>query len=263
MVFIKRFFRKIRTKEEINNEISKFEKKFGKLKEIEKLKESFELDELREKFFHNLFLLGYERNKNKKKKLLDEAKDIAKKVPELKGWPENAVKFWDTEAFRWQAAIPLKVRTLIKDELSKRIKKGLNLSLGSGNYPYIENSILIDYSKEMLKIVRKAKKKIVYDINKKLPFNSNHFDSVTAVFIVDYLKDLKKVLKDVKRVLKKNGKLVIVNSKNQINELYHMQEKKTWKAIELKNILVSLGFKVKIDTKKIDNKELFFIEAVK
>ena len=65
-------------------------------------------------------------------------------------------------------------------------------------------------------------------------------DNITAVFIVDYLDNLRNALKEAKRVLKKNGKLIIINSKKPISSFYQIQEKKFWKANELKKLLIEV-----------------------
>lgn len=254
-----RLFRRIKTKEEIEKEIDRFAEKRGNSKEINELKKSLDTDS----FYEKLFLLSYEKDKNKKAELLKQAKEIADKVPELNGWPKDKKKFWSIEAFRWNQAIPDKLRQGIKSELNNIIKTSNILSLGSGSYPYLENSVLIDFSEEMLKEAKSAKKKIAWDINKNLPFEKEEFDAVTAIFIINYLSDLKKTLKEAKRVLKKEGTLVIINLKNQIEDFYHSQEEKTWSIKELEDLLLSLNFKVKAEIKVIENKELIFIEAVK
>ena len=92
---------------------------------------------------------------------------------------------------------------------------------------------------------------------------TNSFDNITAVFIVNYLTNLKITLKELKRILKKNGKLIIVNSKKPVIRLYKTQEKKFWQPNELKKLLISLNFKVTAEEKRINNTKLIFIEAVK
>src|SRR3989344_5215497 len=158
--------RKIKTAEEISKEIDEFAEKRGSSKEINELKNSLKID----LFYDKLFLASYEKDKNKEKQLLKQAKEIADKVPELKGWPEDKKKFWSIEAYRWNKTIPDKVRSGISSELNNLIKTNNNLSLGSGSYPYLENSVLIDFSEEMLKEAKNAKKKVLWDINKSLPF---------------------------------------------------------------------------------------------
>ncbi|MBW2993458.1 hypothetical protein KY317_02695, partial [Candidatus Woesearchaeota archaeon] len=105
-------------------------------------------ENLRDEFFNTLLRLTYIADKNKRKALVKKAKLIADKIPELEGWPKKE-KFWDAEAGSWIVKIPKYVRQFIRKQLLKKIKPGtLNLSLGSGPYPYIKDSVLMDYSEK-------------------------------------------------------------------------------------------------------------------
>ena len=118
----------------------------------------------------------------------------------------------------------------------------------------------------MLKSVSsvKFKARIEYDLEKgKLPFQDKSFDSVTMVFIIDYLKNLKQVLKEVKRVLKPKGKLILVNSKKPIDSWYRNHEVKHLTRKEIKELLQKEGFKVKVEEKKINKIVLLFVEGFK
>jgi hypothetical protein len=258
-----RKFKKKITKEQINNKIKRFVSRFGENKDIKKIKQ----EELKDQFYDILFNINLISDKKEKEELIAKAKKIASKIPELKGWPKESKKFWDIEAYAWLGQIPRKIRELIKTELMKRIPPGgLNLSLGSGSYPYIEYSVLLDLSREMLKSVPavKYKAKIEYDLEKgKLPFNDDSFDTITMVFVIDYLENLKSVFDEIKRILKTNGKLILVQSEKPINELYRSQEVKHLDKNEIKSLLREAGFKVKIKEKKIDKIVLLFVEGVK
>jgi SAM-dependent methyltransferase len=228
--------------------------KAGKSKEVKEFKKFHLEEDLRDAFFNKLFLIGYEKDKKKKQKLLKQAKNIAKKIPDLKDWPKDPKTFWNIESYGWESRIPKEIREEIKKELSQL--KGKNLSLGSGSHPYVANSTLIDISEEMLKNLKG--KKVILDLNKaKLPFKNNTFDSVTMVFIVDYLKNLKQLIKEVKRVLNKDGKLIIINSKKPINEFYRIQEHQH--VTDFNKILKD--FKVEIKEKLICNQNIIFIQA--
>ena len=135
--------------------------------------------------------------------------------------------------------------------------------MGSGSYPYVKNSVLLDFSKEMLKSAGKAyKHKVLYDLdNETLPFKSESFNSITAVFIINYIKNPEYVLKEAKRVLNKKGKIIIVQSSKPIAYFYKIKQKKSWSAKEIEKILKQLKFKTKIIKKKINNTELVFIEG--
>ena len=205
--------------------------KLLKNKILKKLKgkqlEEFKQDELKDDFFDLFMKIGFAKTNQKKQDLIKKASKIADKIPEFKGWPK-AEKIWDIEAFGWTGQIPKKVRNTIKQELRKRISPGsLNLALGSGAYPYLEESVLLDYSEEMLRAAVKYKKKVLYDINKgKLPFKKNEFDSITMVFVINYLDNPKQVFKETKRILKTNGKLIIIQSAKSLNYLSKIVEKK-------------------------------------
>lgn len=237
-----------------------FKKEKDAIKKIEKeIKEANRSEKLKDDFFSLLFMMGYSKGK-KRKELIKKAKKIANKIPEYKGWPENMEKFWNAEAFGWDARIPEEIRKLIKKELRKRIK-GKNIELGSGSCPYISRSTILDFSKDMLANAPKGHKKIFSDLNKELPFKNSSFDSASVVFVVDYLKNLNKTLKEIRRILKKQGKLIIIQSKRPISDYYHKHEKKFWKASELNKLLKLNNFKTKINEFKIQNNELVLIEA--
>jgi len=201
------------------------------------------------------------RNIDKKvKKLFDKGKKKeAKEFLDFfeKGGLQDSKFFWNMASYKWDKRISKEIREFIKKELSDL--RGMNLSLGSGCYPYIKNSVLVDFSEEMLKKVGGGKK-VNLDLNKgKLPFSDSSFDSVTMVFIVDYLKNLDKLFKEVKRVLNKDGKLVVVNSKKPIDEFYRKQEVKHHDEESLKEIL--RDFKVNIKEKSIGKRTLVFAEC--
>ncbi|MBW2981868.1 class I SAM-dependent methyltransferase [Candidatus Woesearchaeota archaeon] len=264
------FFKKKKTEDiekEIDRKIKKFVKRFGKTKEIKELTEMTKQDKLKDDFFDIIFKLSYISNKRQRQQLIKKAKDLSDKIPELKGWPSDSKKFWDAEAYAWLSKIPRKIRESIKQELMKRIPSGkINLSLGSGSYPYIEESILLDFSAEMLKSVPpiKYKARLEYDLELgKLPFKNNSFDTITMVFIIDYLKNINSVLKEVNRILKPKGKLILVNAKKPIDIWYRKHEVKQYSKDDIISLLKQAGFKVNIKEKKIDKITLFIAEGLK
>jgi len=252
---------------EIDNKIKKFIKKFGKTKEIKEFQEITKQDKLKDDFFDIIFKLSYISNKKQREGLIKKAKNLADKIPELRGWPDDSKAFWGAEAYTWLLKIPKKVREEIKKELLKRIPLGkLNLSLGSGSYPYVEESVMLDFSTEMLKSVPpiKYKARLEYDLEKgTLPFKNNSFDTITMVFIIDYLKNLKPVLKEAKRVLKPKGKLILINAKKPIDKWYRKHEVRQYTKNQIKSLLKQAGFKTKIEEKKIDKITLFIAEGIK
>ncbi|MBD3354738.1 methyltransferase domain-containing protein [Candidatus Woesearchaeota archaeon] len=170
----------------------------------------------------------------------------------------DAKFFWNVASYKWDERISLEVRNFIKKELSSL--RGMNLSLGSGCYPYVKNSVLVDFSDEMLKKAEGCKK-LKLDLNKgKLPFSENSFDSVTMVFVVDYLKNLDKLLIEVRRVLKDKGNLVIVNTKKPVDDFYRKQEIKHYNGEDLKRILK--GFDAEIHEKRVKGMDLIFVNSV-
>lgn len=196
---------------------------------------------------------------------MKKAKALADKIPEFRGWPKGR-KFWDIEALSWVIKIPPHVREFIKKELLNVIKPGsLNLALASGSYPYIKDSVLLDYSKKMLENVTvKYRKKVIHDLQKiPWPFKSNTFDSITAVFIIDYLKNLKQVFKEARRILKTKGKLIIVQSAKPLGEFYKTKLVKEYKPDEIVKLLKQAGFRAKQESKRVKNTYLVFIEARK
>jgi hypothetical protein len=258
------FFQK--TEEDIKKEIEKKINrliKAGKTKEAEEFTKFHEQEDLKDAFFNKLFMWGHTNDKEKRRQLFKEAANLAKNIYGLEGWPNDAKTFWDVESYGWLLRIPKDIREFIKKDLLSRIDtKKSNLSLGCGSYPYIENSVLVDFSENMLNSVpnEMAKEKVLHNLeDKTLPFKDNSFDSVNLVFVVDYIQNLKNLFKEIKRVLKKNGKLVIVQSKEPIDEFYRTQEVRHLAGMDLKKLLI--GFCVTIDEKQIGNKVLVFVEA--
>jgi len=260
-------FRRKITKEKIQSKIKRFISRFGKTSDAKSVQKFLEEDEIKDEFLSYLVKIKFAKGPEKDR-LVKEAKSIADKIPEFKGWPEKPIKFWDIEALGWKTKIPSHVRLFIRKELFKKIKLGgLNLSLGPGSYPYIEDSVLVDISSEMLKAVEPAvkfKRKLVYDLDEgSLPFKDNIFDNVTMVFVVNYLTNLEKMLKEIYRVLKKKGRLIIVQSAKALDDWYVGQEKKQWKPKELVSLLKQSGFEVKLQNKTAKRTKLVFIEALK
>ena len=242
----------------------------NKLKKLKNNKEAYELkkivgeENLRDDFFDIMFKIGYTKSREKRKQLIKKARKIAEKIPEFSGWPSSS-KFWDVEAIAWIVNIPETVRDFIKKEINKTIPKGLNLSLGCGSFPYVRNSVLLDFSEEMLKSAGNSfKNKVVYDLNNStLPFRSFSFDSVTMVFVANYIKDLKYLLTEVKRVLKQGGKTIIVQSAEPIAEFYRMKESKAWKPKDIEKIMKSLKFNTEVYETSIGRTNLIFFKGVK
>lgn len=209
-------------------------------------------------FYANLLRLNYIRDKDDIKKLVDINKRIASNIPELNGWPYDSLKFWDIESAGWNNKINEKIRDEIKKELKEL--KGLNLGLGSGSYAYVKNSVFLDISFQMLKEINQ-KNRIQFKIKDSLPFKSNSFDSVTMIFLLNYLETPEFIFKEIKRILKKHGKLVIIQPKFPTDDFYKFQEKKHRGLDEIKKYLSD--FKINSYEKKIGGKVISFIKASK
>ena len=135
--------------------------------------------------------------------------------------------------------------------------------MGSGSCPYVPGSVLVDLSKDMLSVPPASHydKRIVMDLDKQfLPFKDGSFDSVTMVFLLNYLESPGKVLQEVKRVLKPDGRLFIVQSAEPLNLLYQCQEKEFFDSEKLKIILKTNGFNFDVQQMSCD-KDLVFVDC--
>lgn len=238
--------------------IKKIDSKIKRLKN-NKVKDFHEREVLRDSFYNKLFLYNYTKDNKKRKELFNEAKEIASRLPDLKGWPNDPKIFWDVESYGWSMRIKKEVREFISKELSKKTK-GEVLSLGSGSCPYVENAVLVDISEKMLGSAKGCREKIVFDVEKAdLPFKEKRFDCAALVFLLDYIKDPQKLIQRVLKVLKKGGKIFIVQNKKPVDDFYRVHEKKHLAAKELRLLLK--GMNSKISEKKIAGNVLVFAEA--
>lgn len=162
-------------------------------------------------------------------------KELSKKVSWAKGWPEKNESFWNAEAFMWQRKIDKKIREVIEKELDF-LRPGKNLDLGCGSYSYIR-SIGIDVSKKMLDFNDNLSERIVSDLEKPLPFTERSFDSVTAIFLLNYIHHYKRLLSEAHRVLKSGGYLVAVLSAKGINDWEKQKEINSFNSEEWKQTM--------------------------
>jgi SAM-dependent methyltransferase len=144
---------------------------------------------------------------------------IAQKVPWALNWPESNTSFWNAEAFMWNHKISKETRDLIQSELSSLT--GKNLDLGCGSYSYIP-SVGFDISEKMLKFNDNCYQKIIGDLENNLPFTPI-FDSVTAIFVLNYVKNYDSLLSEIYRVLKVDGTFIMVIS-SKINDWQKQKE---------------------------------------
>ena len=166
-------------------------------------------------FFKGLIELQYGRNVERK------LKKISQNVHWAQGWPEDKRSFWNAEAFMWGHKIETGKRELITSELKDF--SGKNLDLGCGAYSYIP-SVGADISEKMLLFNEKCSDKVVADLEKELPFADASFDSTTAVFLFNYIKDYQNLLLEIKRVLKDKAKFMMVLYSGNINEWQRQKE---------------------------------------
>lgn len=228
---------------------------FNKLKERifgskdESLKKQFEQDNLMDEFMDKLKEVNYHKSTD-----IASLLDISEKIDYLKDWPNNPEKFWNLEAPFWYRRIDENTKQAIIEELNKNIS-GKTLNIGSGSFPYID-SINLDISFEMLNW-NPSKNKIQADALA-LPFKEDSFDSIIAVFVVNYIKDLNTFIKEIKRVLKKNSNLFLVQGKS-INPLHQLAENKLFSIAKFAGLLRNNGFSVR----KIEKNNLIFLRCKK
>ena len=196
-------------------------------------------------FFNTLQELNYARGEGQEL-LVRKAQGYARLIPQYSQWPVDKKQFWNAEALCWNGRIENEMRNKISEELS--FLTGLNLDLGAGSYSYVKNSIAVDFSEEML-VLNEAEYKAVADLERPLVFRSEIFDSVTAVFVVNYVEHVEQLIKEVKRVLKVGGKFAIVFA-DDISELHKIHYKNSYGKEELTVLLNSGRFRVNSYTKE-------------
>jgi len=219
------------------------------------LRREFEQELLLDEFEQVLFKINYHDMD-----LVDQAVKIAKRIKTLHDWPENQELFWNWEAVGWKARVPVHVKDFIAEELSY-LMKGKNLEIGCGSVCYIPGSVCIDVSHDMLMYNESgARAQARAEL---LCCKSDVFDSVTLVFVANYLPDLVKVAYELRRVLKREGKVVCVLSAKPIHRLHRLVETKSFSVDKLVYALNRVGLKTKKEKKVVGNTELFFVEGVK
>lgn len=203
------------------------------------------------RFFQGLLELQYGQPVQSK------LKKLASKISWARGWPENKESFWNAEAFMWSRKIKKETRALITQEL-QFLTTGKNLDIGCGAYSYIP-SVGFDLSSQMLKLNDSCTEKILGDVERKLPFKDKSFDSVTAIFVLNYVQNYPQLLQEIKRVLKPKGQFAMVLSATKINDWQRQKEVNHFEGKRWKKMLEKEGFKIKIYQKE----RLWFWEGVK
>ncbi len=184
-------------------------------------------------------------------------KKIAASIPWAHGWPENKESFWNAESFMWVRKIEKNVREIIRQELQP-LARGKNLDLGCGAYSYIP-SVGFDISPQMLQLNELCYEKVQGDVEEKLPFKDKSFDSVTAIFLLNYVENYFELLQEIARALKPKGRFVAIFSASRINEWQRQKEINTFGVKEWEEIIKNAGFKVKSYQKK----KVWFLKGTK
>ena len=177
--------------------------------------------------------------------VIDRLVDISHNVEWAQDWPKNDISFWNAEAFMWGYKVDKSVRKLIEEELS--FLKGKNLDVGCGSYSYIE-SVGVDFSSKKLQFNDNCVEKIEYNLEKGLPSLSG-FDSVTAVFVLNYITNLEGLLDSIKTVLVDGGVFVCVLYGKELNQWQKQMEVNDYGIDEWKEVL-STKFNVTCNQKE-------------
>jgi SAM-dependent methyltransferase len=179
-------------------------------------------------------------------------KKLAKLAPKVlwaKGWPQKKKAFWNSEAFMWKCKVDKTERDLITKELKKLgFHNGKNLDIGGGSFSYVPSTV-IDCSEKMLLFNENATNIILGDLENKLPINSNSFDSITAIFVLNYVKNLSLLLAEIKRVVKPGGKIMVVQSAIGVSLLHQMHENNNWSKEKWQNLFIGASFNLKFKQK--------------
>ena len=195
-----------------------------------------ELIDAETEFFSGLIELQYGQNVEKK------LSKISKKISWAKNWPEDKKSFWNAEAFMWQRKINQKIRKIIKEEITF-LNSGKNLDLGCGSYSYM-SSVGFDISEKMLIFNENCFEKIVGDLEKRLPFEGDSFNSITAIFVLNYVRNYQQLLQEIKRIIQINGVFMFVLYSKEINSWQRRKEVNLFSEERWKEILTMNGFKV-------------------
>ncbi len=201
-------------------------------------------------FFKGLIELQYGLN------VEDKLCEISKDVSWARNWPEDKKSFWNAEAFMWNKKIDKEIRELIRGEV-KFLSGGKNLDLGCGSYSYLK-SVGFDISEKMLNFNDNCPEKVIGDLENDLPFFANTFDSVTVIFVLNYVKGYVRLLQEVKRVLKEGGIFVVVLSSKKINSWQRKKEVNDFLGKKWYDFFLKSGFKVNFYEKE----DLFFFKCL-
>ncbi|MBS3138922.1 class I SAM-dependent methyltransferase [Candidatus Woesearchaeota archaeon] len=219
---------------------------------------NIELERAERQFFDTLLDFNY-ADESQMKHLLSKAKLHAQKIPMFSEWPHNDKQFWDAEALFWNGRMEREVRDSIRAELSHL--QGKNVDLAAGSVCYVPYSVVVDFSEEMLHL-NPSQEKVVANLEEKLPFADESFDSASLVFVVNYIKNVHQLFAEVHRMLKPNGRVVIVQAPF-VSALHKLHYKNSVGDVELRVLLGKLGFRIKSQHKELHGRRLLFVDAEK
>jgi len=183
----------------------------------------------------------------------------ARQTPAFSHWPDDSRQFWNAESFCWNDRIKTELRDSLCAEVSHL--QGKNLDLGSGSACYVPHSVAVDFSEEMLRL-NPAQKKVITNLEEKLPFADTSFDSVTLFFVVNYIKNIRQLLDEIHRLLRVHGQVIIVQTPS-VSLLHKRHYKNSIGGAELRKLLEELGFSVESKQKKLNGIRLLFTYAEK
>ena len=187
------------------------------------------------KFLSGLIELQYGQDVEK------ELAGVANDVSWAKGWPFDDKSFWNAEAFMWSKKVGRESQKLISSEL--KFLSGRNLDLGCGAFSYV-HSVGFDLSQKMLDFNDNCSSKVVGSLEEKLPFDSGSFDSITSVFVLNYVKNYSGLLSEVKRVLIAGGIFVMVLSAKGINDWQRQKQVNDFSSEKWVTELEKVGFSI-------------------
>ena len=176
---------------------------------------------------------------------------LSSSVAWAQGWPADNRAFWNAEAFMWSKKIDKETRQLIEKELAflQKRRDHKNLDLGCGAYSYLP-SVGFDFSEKMLQFNERCTKKVIGSLEEKLPFATASFDSVTAVFVFNYILNYQQLFCEINRILQEGGKFVMILSSTSINEWQKQKEVNSFTAQHWSLLLGYAGFKVSLTEKE-------------
>lgn len=127
-----------------------------------------------------------------------------------------------------------RIRAKKADELiDEKYRKGRLLDIGCGSYPYFLLSInfkeKFGIDKNSIKYIngRVNIKKYKIRRDKKLPYNSNFFDIITLLAIIEHIdgEQAKKLLRETYRTLKPGGKIILTTPRDKANVILMLMSK--------------------------------------